>query len=415
MPAPSPQPRLLDAFQAAPLRATRFFLGLFLLLWLALLSVDWIGRFALFHWHRTVLSPASVAISSRANATPSYHSVETPSVRGSAFSKAIPLPWLRAPYEELHPGRTVWTDPNRYENPPLPPGEHWQGVVVGDSFMLAGSTQTFAQALTTLTGRPILNRARHAAGPFQELRRYLTAPPLDPQPSVIVWNLTARELHGNLFSRQSVDSWFDAHPAPKSPSTPPAPPSRFHPEALRPATLARTWPNTSLPAYFARHAAAAFRLVVFRSWPHDALGVPDTPFGPVLFYRENLRFFPNCTPEQVPAVSRTILHVADRLRERGITLVVLLVPEKEQIYLNLLPPSYRPQILPSLDMLDALETTLRENGIHVVNLLHPFLTASPTSHFLYWRDDPHWSPPAVSLAVTAVADEVRPLFASETP
>ena len=410
MSSPSLQPRLLDDFQAASPRATRIFLGLFLLLWLSLLSADWIGRFALFHWHRTVISPPPAISSANADVQSAYHSVESPPVRGSTFSKAIPLPWLRAPYEELHPSRTVWTDPDGYDNPPLPPGEHWQGVVVGDSFMLAGSTQTFAQALTTLTGHPILNRARAAAGPFLELKRYLAAPPLDPSPSIIIWNLTSRELHGDLFSRQPIDSWFDARPAPTSPSSPRTPPSRFHPETLHPTTLARTWPNTSLPAYLARHAAAAFSLVVFRSWPHVALGVPDTPFGPVLFYRENLRFFPHCTPEQVPAVSRTVLRVAERLRERGVTLVVLLVPEKDQIYLDLLPPSYRPPILPSLDMLNTLENTLRQNGVHTVNLLHPFLSASSTAPFLYWRDDPHWSPPAFSLAAQATAAEIRPLI-----
>ena len=410
MPSPSSQPRLLDAFQVAPPRATHLFLGLFLLLWLTLLSVDWIGRFALFHWHHTVLSPLPPPISSSTDVPPSYQSFEAPPVCGSPFSKAIPFHCLRAPYEELHPGRVVWTDPDGYDNPPLPPGEHWQGVVVGDSFMLAGSTQTFAQALTTLTGHPFLNRARYAAGPFNELKRYLAAPLLDPVPNIIVWNLTSRELHGDLFSRQPVDSWFDVHSPKKFLITPTPPPTRFHPENLSPSSLAHDWPNTSIPAYLARHAAAAFRLVLFRSWPHDALGIPDTPFGPILFYRENLRFFPNCTPEQVPPVSRTVLRVADRLRERGITLVVLLIPEKEQIYLDLLPPSYRPQIIPSLDMLDALEATLRQNGIHVVNLLHPFLDASSAAPLLYWRDDPHWSPPALSLAAQTVADEIRPLI-----
>lgn len=411
MSSTSPAPRILDAFQSAPPRVLRFFLVPILALWLLLLATDWGGRFALFHWHHTVFSPPPAVVTpSTTSAASGYHSMESPSVRGSAFAKAIPLPWLRAPYEDLHPGRTIWTDPDGYENAPLPLGEHWQGVVIGDSFMLAGSTQTFAQALSGLTGRPFLNRARAAAGPFLELKRYLSSPPLDPLPRIIVWNLTSRELHGNFFSRQPVDSWFDARPAPPSPSTPSAPPFHFHPEALRPSTLARTWPNTSLPAYFARHAAAAFRLVVFRSWPHDALGIPDTPFGPVLFYRENLRYFSNYTPEQAPPIARTVLRVAERLRERDIALVVLLVPEKEQIYLDLLPPSYRPRIAPSLDLLDALETALSSNGVHVVNLLHPFLSASSSGPFLYWRDDPHWSPSAVSLAASAVADEVRPLL-----
>ncbi len=404
MPTPPSQPRLLDAFQSAVPRSTRLFLCVFLLLWIVLLSADWFGRFALFHWHRTVFSPPPSASSATAS---SYRSVEVPPQRGSAFAKAIPLPFLRAPYEELHPGRTVWTDPNGYENAPLPTGEHWQGVVVGDSFMLAGSTQTFAQALSGLTGRPFLNRARNAAGPFQELKHYLAAPPLDPLPRIIVWNLTARELHGSLFSRQPVDSWFDA-PQKNIGSTPlQTPQARFHPEALRPSALTRDWPNTSLPAYVARHAAAAFRLVVFRAWPHDALGIPDTPFGPVLFYRENLRYFSSYTPDQAAPIARTVLHIAERLRERGVTLVVLLVPEKEQIYLDLLPPTYRPQILPSLDLLDALETTLRANGVRVVNLLHPFLAAAPTSPFLYWRDDPHWSPPALSIATSLVAAEIH--------
>ena len=127
MPTPPSQPRLLDAFQAAVPRSTRLFLCVFLLLWIVLLSADWFGRFALFHWHRTVFSPPPPASSATAS---SYRSVEVPPVRGTPFTKSIPLPFLRAPYEELHPGRTVWTDPDGYENAPLPTGEHWQGVVV---------------------------------------------------------------------------------------------------------------------------------------------------------------------------------------------------------------------------------------------------------------------------------------------
>jgi len=316
------------------------------------------------------------------------------------LSRAIPLPWIRARYEETRHEHTAWVSPDGYGNPPLPPDSSWEGIVVGDSFMIAGSTQTFAQALSGLTGKPFLNRARAAAGPFQELKRLLASPPVDPLPPVLVWNLTSRELHGSLFSRQPVDSWFDTLPTGQKPIRP-AP--RFHPEALSPDALAKSWPNTSVCAYFARHAADAVRLLAFRTWPRDALGIPDSPWGPVLFYRENLRFFPDCTPEQVPAVSRTVLRVAERLRERGVTLVVILVPEKEQIHLDALPAEWQPRIAPSMEMLDSLEATLRQNGVRVVNLLHPFLDAASSGTLLYYRDDPHWNPSAFSLAASLTA------------
>ena len=92
------------------------------------------------------------------------------------------------------------------------------------------------------------------------------------------------------------------------------------------------------------------------------------------------------------------------------TLLFVLVPDKERVYAEALPRSaqigMRPSVLPDI------ESRMRKEGLSVVNLLPAFDSAAANSEMLFWRDDTHWNAQGVRLAATVIAPEVKRLLAS---
>lgn len=403
------QPNALATFGKVPMPYLRRWGWTFAIIWFFWITVDWTCRFTLFHWHNTWLPPKSAATTISAatpEASPSPILRHIPAKRGAGLTSMIPLPWIRKEYEEYHPPRDEWVDADGYCNAPLAQGETWHAVVVGDSFMLSLGQKPFAEVLGDIGGIRVCSRARAAAGPFRELKKYVSAPPSPPLPPILIWNLTARELNSAFFLRQPVDSWFAPHLPPIATSLSPSVRS-VNWSRLRPVVLSTHLPQTSLTAYLARKGWTAIRLLLFRTWPHDVLGSEDPQFGPMLFYRENLRYFAKSNPAHAPAIADVIAHVSERLRERGITLVVLLVPEKEQLHLAALSSDIRRTVVPSLILYNALVEELRARGIPVANPLPTFQNAMASGIRLYWRDDTHWNDAGIRLAAEAVWHEIN--------
>ena len=131
----------------------------------------------------------------------------------------------------------------------------------------------------------------------------------------------------------------------------------------------------------------------------------------MLFYRENLRVLPRLTPtENAPAIVRVVSKVAAGFRARGVTLVVLLVPEKEQIHARALPPSDQRALAHGDDLLAGIQTGLEAAGTPVVNLMPVFQEATANGQRLYWRDDTHWNDAGIRLAAEELWRKVEPLL-----
>jgi hypothetical protein len=96
----------------------------------------------------------------------------------------------------------------------------------------------------------------------------------------------------------------------------------------------------------------------------------------------------------------------DRLEERGIRMVVLLVPDKLSVY----GPSLGVK-LPDEPYLNRMERQLQNRGLKVVNGL-PLLRAYAESdlqsgHLSYMREDHHWSVLGVERLAKATAESIR--------
>lgn len=401
-------PEVLSDFESAPPRRVRRWAWAAMGLGLLLLAVDWTARFRVFRWQDQWL-PKRTLVVQAAGSREGFSANRVPAQTEGRLARMVPVPWLAARYAEYHPERTEYRDPAGYCNEPLPAGKRYSVVMMGDSFMLSLGTQNVAQVLASIGDISVYNHGMYGAGPFLEIRKFLSADRSDLNPQVVVWNLSARELGAPLFSRQPVETWF-SQPKTGIPGQATAS-SRVDWGAWAPSVLRDAWPNTSAAAYYSRIAWSQIKLLVFREWPGDVRGADDPVFGPMLFYGENLRLLPYYTPEQdAPAVAQTVKRVAAGFRERGVSLVVLLVPEKEQIYIRALPEEERQALAQGPELLAAIEGGLKAAGVSVVNLMPVFQEATARGEQLYWRDDTHWNDAGIRLAAEELWRVVEPLL-----
>lgn len=410
MSKPLEHPHELDAFGAAESGHVRRWGWGMLAVWLLILALDWTARFRWFRWQDqwVWIRPAAERVSS----PPSEQKVTSrriPAQWGAGLTQMVPVRRIADRYAEHHPEYVVFRDERGYPNPELPPGARHDAVMVGDSFLLSLGTQNVAQVLSSIGGISLYNRGRMGVGPFRELERHIRFP-MQLQPRVVIWNLSGRELDGGYFSRQPIEAWFRGVEvwADYTESM-----SRSHVRwiGLTPKALSQAWPNTSMLAYASRKGWAQVKLVVFGEWPRDVLGADDPQFGPMLFYRENLRVLPRLDPEgDAPAVVSTVLKVAKGFRERGETLVVLLVPEKEQIHVGALSAEDQNALARGPELMAAIESGLTSEGVSVVNLMPVFQGATARGERLYWRDDTHWNDAGIRLAAEELWRIVEPLL-----
>lgn len=95
---------------------------------------------------------------------------------------------------------------------------------------------------------------------------------------------------------------------------------------------------------------------------------------------------------------------ARRLEQRGVKLVVTLVPDKARVYSSKLASGHYPEYNRSRYQ-DAL-SALQIQGVTVVDLLQPLALAA-TQGDVYYRTDTHWNQNGAQVAAETVAREVQ--------
>jgi hypothetical protein len=103
------------------------------------------------------------------------------------------------------------------------------------------------------------------------------------------------------------------------------------------------------------------------------------------------------------------VQLRDELRESGLELAVLLVPNKYTVYGALLRPP-APSGGSAADYLSRLELQLRAQGIEAVNLERAFRVhareALDEGSYIYWLDDSHWNGRGIDIAAEELARAV---------
>lgn len=401
------QPKIREVFAVSTPRRLRLWTGLCLVLWVLMGGGDWWARIVEFRWQNQWLAPRKP---SSAAQRVEMRQTQVPARTGAGLTAMVPSKRLAKRYEEPHSAYTSYRDGDGYSNPANATDHAYPIVILGDSFMQSLGTQHFGQVLAEVGDIPVYNHARAASGPFLEMIKFLRDDRFDPRPSVVVWNLSARELGADLFVRQPVETWFQEYNKQEWAKDRDVA-QRIQWSKLTPAILRKDFPNTSIMAYWGRHAWGYIRLVAFHAWPWDVIGHDDPQFGAMLFYRENLRVLPLLEPgENAELIVRVIERIATKFRERGTTLVVLLVPEKEQVHIRALPETDQQALAHGDQLLAEIAAGVWSTGTPVVNLMPVFREVTAGGQRLYWRDDTHWNDAGIRLAAEEIWRMVEPIL-----
>lgn len=117
----------------------------------------------------------------------------------------------------------------------------------------------------------------------------------------------------------------------------------------------------------------------------------------------NLDDFQNAAPnsrETLESTRKKIRRVYNALRDRNITLLIVIAPNKATIYPDKLPASI--QKLAAISYLDALLAGLQQDGLPILLDLRPSLQAGRKTQEIYYRTDTHWNAYGGFIAYTEI-------------
>lgn len=399
---------------------TLLVLGLVGAVWLTLGAADWLMRFSWFRWQGRVIHFSAVSQKPAAKKTWRFVTNNVPTTWGGDLTRLIALPAVTKRFEQAHPGGLQVLDAEGFRNFPLPGDVIAPIVVVGDSFMASGEPMTnmFSARLTALSGLPVLNRAMVGHGPFESLSRFLDSELFrEKKPKILIWGFIEREVIRHGFS--GLVYQLDLKEKGRLPPGPRLWRVRLggrtlmvNGTELSPGRLRTSLPDTSLAAQLSRRMWNRLRYLFFGVTEPEVFVAEGLVEGwPLLFYRPALRVMLGDPSERNPdEITWAIGMVRDFLAKRGVRLVVVMVPDKEQVYRELIPPRELEgrELPPSCFW--TLEERLRAEGIPVVNLLRPFRARAERGELLYWADDTHWNERGIQIAVDETWKVARELL-----
>ncbi len=369
--------------------------------WLVLFAGDWWMRFHWFRWQSTWTVRRSA--DSAGELIRPVVGVTNAARRGDDLTYLLGVSSVASQYEEPRPAAVIWLDEYGYKNVPPTIGRRYPIVVSGDSFMEDGMTMedTFPARLAQVSGLPVYNHALQGWGLFLSVARFLESDRFhrDP-PRVLVWGVTEREVSGSYFEGLNYQLYTLEHGRGSAAAAPALGLTPFTPGAL-----GKALPNTSALAQLSARYWTQIRYRFF-----GRLNPYVIPIEQEIGGRRMLFYYPTIDAmswgpavRDVERVAGVVEYLNRTLAARGIALLVVLIPDKEQVYREYIPARFNPPERPLPDScLIGLEQALAVRGIRVVNLLPVFRERALFGELLYWADDTHWNPDGIGVAARAV-------------
>lgn len=336
--------------------------------------------------------------------------------RGGDLSSFIGIHNAAVRYEEeRQPGKLV-RDRHGFVNESYREEAVPDVVVVGDSFMTVGRVDdVFAMQLAAHSGLFVYNRALMGHGPFLSVENFLDDPRFQMNPPrFLIWGFAEREVAGKFFNRfyygiQARVSRVESRDEQKRKAPPSVRRLIVHWDSFSPDRLQHSLPASSLLAESSQWVWNRIRYFLFRKINPDLIPVDDVLGESMLFYRYHVDALTLSEESHEPdTVVKAIVELNRLCRIRGMQLVVVLIPEKEQVYRNWLPDwSVPPDGTLPPSILWTIESSLKSQDVRVVNLLPVFDNATKQGRRVYWRDDTHWNPAGVNLAAEQVWNVIQ--------
>jgi hypothetical protein len=125
-----------------------------------------------------------------------------------------------------------------------------------------------------------------------------------------------------------------------------------------------------------------------------------------LFLPSSVNLYGNPRKGDLKTETESFLRLKEVLAERKVGLVVVLIPEKFNVYAGLLKTPPKP-LEGSASYLDNLDVELKKRGVVSVDMLPVFklraAEALKKNGYIYFPDDSHWNP----IGVKIMADEIK--------
>lgn len=273
------------------------------------------------------------------------------------------------------------TDSRGFRNPDYPEDTVFPVVVLGDSDMAGSSlsdSDIFSVRLSEALSVPVYNFSPRNPISFFASERFRKNPP-----EILIWEAIERTIDEKTFShyaRIPVDADFRM-------------PKRTTKQRSRK-------PVRKLSEHYAKwiYHDLIWRVVGIHN---PAVGFIDTRTE-MLFYRPGMELLGKGPRERgIDAVLRGIDRIKRICDRKGIRLIFMPLPDKENIYRHLLPDHLR-NAYPGDPFLSVLHEGLEARGIESVDLFESYRNRLETGDdFLYFLDDTHWNDRGVSMAVRA--------------
>ena len=379
------------------------------LLWVMLGAADWWLRFSWYGWQINLIQRPSAAFGSP---MPPLQNLEVRASRGGDLTHLAGISSFARKFEEPRPATVFRSDEFGFANLPPVTKKYFPVVTVGDSYMASGMTMTntFGADLSAVSQLDVYNYAHAGHGPAFSVQRFFSEERFrHPRPKVLIWGLVEREIGGDLLESLVARMWGQTASAVKETGM------GVNWRALLPSSLKTSLPGSSAIAQVSAKLWTYTAFYVFGKLPVDvAVSTQPVEGQPMLFYRWAVKAM-KWTPAErkIDDVVDAISRVNQYCQDNGIVLIVLLIPDKEQVYVDLLPSYLNNKSDPvPPSCLFAIEQGLRKANVRVVNLLPEYREQAKKDVLLYWRDDTHWNPRGIDLAARIVWQENRSLFDS---
>jgi len=124
----------------------------------------------------------------------------------------------------------------------------------------------------------------------------------------------------------------------------------------------------------------------------------------VLFYKGSLST-KQLTHETVISIGNKLENLSSSFRKRGIEFIFLPVPDKESIYLELIPDNL--SRLKRNNVLTDIKSELDKRGVRSVDTISPFRYSFHAGKRIYHPDDTHWNETGIEIAAGLIAKEIK--------
>ena len=270
------------------------------------------------------------------------------------------------------------TDAFGFRNPAFENSTRFPLVAIGDSDMAGSSlsdNETYTSKLGQMLGVPVYNYSPMSPIVFLGDDRFRKNPP-----EILIWEAIERTINNCNY---------------KVYTTIPVKSNILIPdEYRRKKTIPETRPGLLTKCCQWAFHTARWRLIGLHN---PQIGYIDTNNG-MLFYKKGINLLNKTADERgLATVVDGIVRIQEICRRRGITLVYMPLPDKENIYQQWLPPALR-GYNNQKPFVSELVSALNARGVATVSLYDPFLSAAKNKKLLYFEGDSHWNPDGVKLA-----------------